>query len=136
MTKLERLKALMAEHSIDLDSPEVVKLLRGIEADIRDARLAHELELWICSNTKFNGNPPYVGDAGLVYALDEMKTQKDLSEAQLESIVKELDKLVIQMDCDEKGKPYVYTKPSMVIWTWKWQGWVDVLRKIIGKPRE
>lgn len=45
-------------------------------------------------------------------------------------LVDELQAVIREMDCDEKGKPYVYTQPSMVIWTEKWRGWVARLRAI------
>ena len=43
-------------------------------------------------------------------------------------LVEAINSVVREMDCDEKGKPYVYTQPSMVIWTEKWRGLVKRLR--------
>lgn len=41
-------------------------------------------------------------------------------------------KVVQEMDpVDEKGRPYVYSHPSMVVWTDKWRDWSMRLRSAI-----
>lgn len=48
----------------------------------------------------------------------------------------EIEAVIREMDTDEKGKPYVYTKPSMVIWTEKWRGWVGRLRAMLAAAQQ
>lgn len=45
--------------------------------------------------------------------------------------ISKVEDIIRQMDCDDRGKPYVYNHPSMVIWTDKWRGWVAQLREAV-----
>ena len=64
-------------------------------------------------------------------AMDSRTARMERAEAEVKSMREQVGNVVREMDCDEKGKPYVYTKPSMVIWTEKWRGWVARLRATI-----
>lgn len=52
---------------------------------------------------------------------------------ELERVREKVSSIIREMDCDDRGKPYVYTQPSMVIWTEKWRRWVAELREAIGE---
>ena len=45
-----------------------------------DAKLGVSLEAWICMNTNFTGEPPYVGDRGLLLAISELEQRATAAE--------------------------------------------------------
>jgi hypothetical protein len=58
----------------------IAELERSAKSDAFCRRTAATLETWVAMNTGFTGNPPYVGDAGLVLALDELKGRAEKAE--------------------------------------------------------
>lgn len=49
-----------------------------------DARLGQEVDGWVVMNTPFTGEPPYVGNEGIMRALRELKAERDDFRKQLD----------------------------------------------------
>lgn len=74
------------------------------EAEVRrlrhDAHIGQELEAWVCMNTAFEGDPPYVGLPGLLLALNEMRDEVRRARHDLASAEHEIELLRRAVDAE------------------------------------
>ena len=72
------------------DVSKAKSLLAEAEREVartkEDARLGIEVELWVLANCHFTGEPPYVGNAGIMLALNELKTERDAIQSRLDAV--------------------------------------------------
>ena len=73
---------------------------KRVERTKADAALGAEVDVWVCMNTHFTGEPPYVGNPGIMLALKELKAELDT----LRNTSKQAAGEAVTSDCTEPNR--------------------------------